>query len=111
MAGRSTGNMALFEINLGAKDKAEANWILPLICRRGAITRREVGAIRVARDRTVFEIDQRVAADFAANAGERDPRAPHVRITPASEGLPERSFTPPRHAKPHGRPGPRKHHR
>jgi ATP-dependent RNA helicase DeaD len=103
-----SGKMALFEINLGAKDKAEANWILPLVCRRGGITRREVGAIRVTRDRTVFEIDTRVAAEFAANAGERDPRAPHVRITPASAGLPERSFTPPRHpGKPHKhrRPG------
>jgi ATP-dependent RNA helicase DeaD len=96
-ADRRGGAMTLFEINLGAKDNAEANWILPLICRRGGITRREVGAIRVTRDRTVFEIDARVAAEFAANASERDPRAPHVRITPASAGLPERSFTPPRH--------------
>jgi ATP-dependent RNA helicase DeaD len=115
--------MSLFEINLGAKDKAEANWILPLVCRRGGITRREVGAIRVARDRTVFEIDERVAAEFAANAAERDPRAPHVRITPAADGLPERSFTPRHHGKtgdarrpqprgkPAGRPGPRKHRR
>jgi ATP-dependent RNA helicase DeaD len=89
------GQMALFQINLGMKDKAEANWILPLVCRRGGITRREVGAIRVTRDHTVFEIDARVAAEFAVNAGERDPRAPQVRITPATE-LPERTFTPPR---------------
>ncbi|HXU69206.1 MAG TPA: DEAD/DEAH box helicase [Polyangia bacterium] len=113
-----SGAMVLFEINLGAKDKAEANWILPLVCRRGGITRREVGAIRVARDRTVFEIDTRVAAEFAANASERDPRAPHVKITPAAAGgLPERSFTPPRHhakpgdvrrPRPHGKPGPQR---
>jgi ATP-dependent RNA helicase DeaD len=119
-----SGGMALFEINLGAKDKAEANWILPLVCRRGGITRREVGAIRVARDRTVFEIDARAAAEFAVNASERDPRAPHVRITPAAAGLPERSFTPPRHhgktgdaqrhpprGKAGGRSGPHKHRR
>jgi ATP-dependent RNA helicase DeaD len=98
--GGGGGGMALFEINLGAKDKAEANWILPLVCRRGGITRREVGAIRVARDRTVFEIDARVAANFAANAAERDPRAPHVRITPSTAGLPARSFTPPRRHAP-----------
>jgi ATP-dependent RNA helicase DeaD len=113
----ASSTMALFEINLGAKDKAEANWILPLVCRRGGITRREVGAIRVARDRTYFEIDARAAANFAANAAERDPRAPHVRIVPATGGLPERSFSPPkrphpraskrdkpRHAKTRGRP-------
>jgi ATP-dependent RNA helicase DeaD len=93
-AAPSKAGMALFEVNLGAKDKAEANWILPLVCRRGGITRREVGAIRVARDRTLFEIDASVAAQFAANAAERDPRAPHVRITPSRETLPERSFSP-----------------
>jgi ATP-dependent RNA helicase DeaD len=103
-----SGTMALFEINLGFKDKAEANWILPLVCRRGGITRREVGAIRVARDRTVFEIDGKVAAEFAANAAERDPRAPHVRISPATGDLPERTFT---HGKPPGRPRPHKHRR
>jgi ATP-dependent RNA helicase DeaD len=101
----SSGGMMLFEINLGAKDKAEANWILPLVCRRGGVTRREVGAIRVARDRTVFEIDQRVAANFAANAAERDPRAPHVRITPSAVG----PLTPPRqHGKAGDAPQPRK---
>jgi len=110
-----SAKMALFEINLGAKDKAEANWILPLVCRRGGITRREVGAIRVARDRTLFEIDARVAGDFAANAAERDPRAPHVRIVPAAGELPARSFTPPRRqgppprGRPHAHPG--KHRR
>jgi ATP-dependent RNA helicase DeaD len=116
--------MALFEINLGAKDKAEANWILPLVCRRGGITRREVGAIRIARDRTVFEIAGRVAGEFASNAAERDPRAPHVHIRPTAAGLPERSFSPPRQqglpvdprrhparGKPAHRRGPPKHRR
>jgi ATP-dependent RNA helicase DeaD len=90
-----SGDVALFEINLGAKDRAEANWILPLVCKRGAITRREVGAIRVTRDRTYFEIARSAADEFAANAAERDPRAPHVQIVPATGPLPERSFTPP----------------
>ena len=84
-----------FHLSAGrAKDQAEANWILPLVCRRGGITRREVGAIRVVRDKTVFEIDERVAKEFAANSSERDPRAPHVRITQSRSELPERSFPP-----------------
>ncbi|HEY2747103.1 MAG TPA: DEAD/DEAH box helicase [Polyangia bacterium] len=91
----STGDMVTFEVNLGAKDRAEANWILPLVCRRGGITRREVGAIRVARDRTYFEVARAAAETFAANAAERDPRAPHVRIAPSASPLPPRSFTPP----------------
>jgi ATP-dependent RNA helicase DeaD len=87
--------MVPFEVNLGAKDRAEANWILPLVCKRGGITRREVGAIRVARDRTYFEVARAAADEFTANAAERDPRAPHVRIAPSSTPLPPRSFTPP----------------
>ena len=73
-------DMVPFEVNLGAKDRAEANWILPLVCRRGGITRREVGAIRVARDRTYFEVARRVAEEFAANA----PSAIRARRTCAS---------------------------
>jgi len=95
----AAGDMVTFEVNLGAKDRAEANWILPLVCRRGAITRREVGAIRVARDRTYFEVARAAADEFAANAAERDPRAPHVRIEPARELGPPRSFTPPPRGK------------
>jgi ATP-dependent RNA helicase DeaD len=91
-----SGDYVLFEINLGAKDRAEAGWILPLLCRRGGITRREVGAIRVSRDRTYFEIRSNAAEAFAADAAERDPRAPHVRIERAKEAMPERSFTPPK---------------
>ena len=72
--------VVLFRVNLGAKDKAEPGWLLPLVCRRGAVTRKEVGAIRVERDHTMFEIVASAAAEFAANAGEKDPRAPHVRI-------------------------------
>ncbi|MCU1282645.1 MAG: box helicase domain protein, partial [bacterium] len=105
---QSSGDMVLFEVNLGAKDGAQANWILPLVCKRGAITRREVGAIRIARDRTYVEISRRAATDFAANAAEGDPRAPNVRIEPASGPLPERSFSPPsRPPAPHRGP-PRK---
>jgi ATP-dependent RNA helicase DeaD len=87
--------MVLFEVNLGAKDGAQANWILPLVCKRGAITRREVGAIRIARDRTFVEVARRAADEFAANASERDPRAPNVKIERATGPLPERSFSAP----------------
>jgi ATP-dependent RNA helicase DeaD len=89
------GAMVLFQVNLGANKGALPNWILPLVCRRGAITRKEVGAIRIDRDRTFFEIAAHAANDFAANASETDPRAPHVKITRA-EGA-----SPPQHRPPH----------
>jgi ATP-dependent RNA helicase DeaD len=71
---------ALFEVNLGKSQKAEPGWLLPLICRRGGVTRREVGAIRVGPQASQFEIASEAADDFALAAGESDPRAPHVHI-------------------------------
>ena len=86
------GEFVVFQVNLGAADRAEASWILPLVCRRGNITRREVGAIRIARDRTFVEIASNAAKEFGDNAAERDPRAPNVKIERSNEPMPERSF-------------------
>jgi ATP-dependent RNA helicase DeaD len=69
-----------FRVNLGGKDQADPRWLLPLICRRGGVTRREVGAIRIGPHETIFEIAGDAAADFALAAAETDPRAPHVRM-------------------------------
>ena len=76
---RSEGT--LFRINIGAKDKADPRWLLPLICRRGGVTRRDVGAIRIGPHETTFEIAGDAAADFALASSAPDPRALHVRIT------------------------------
>ncbi|HEX4457034.1 MAG TPA: DEAD/DEAH box helicase, partial [Polyangia bacterium] len=107
--GAVSAGFVLFEVNLGSADNADAKWILPLVCRRGGITRREVGAIRIARDRTYVEVAGRVAADFAANAAERDPRAPKVVIGPSRDALPGKSaVAPARPGKSQGdRPAPR----
>jgi ATP-dependent RNA helicase DeaD len=78
----------LFQVNLGQSQKAEPGWLLPLICRRGGITRREVGAIRVGPQASEFEIAGEAAADFALAAGEPDPRAPHVRIQRVASAAP-----------------------
>jgi ATP-dependent RNA helicase DeaD len=70
-----------FRINLGGDARAEAGWLLPLICRRGGVTRREIGAIRVvSAGFSEFEIAGHAAADFALAAAQSDPRAPHVRV-------------------------------
>jgi len=70
-----------FRINLGGDARAEAGWLLPLICRRGGVTRREIGAIRVvSAGFSEFEIAGPAASDFTLAASQTDPRAPHVRI-------------------------------
>jgi ATP-dependent RNA helicase DeaD len=85
-----------FRVNLGENDKADPRWLLPLICRRGGVTRREVGAIRIGARETLFEIAGNAARDFAAAAAEIDPRARHVVIARADAppSPPERPQTP-----------------
>ncbi len=110
----------IFRVNLGAADKAEPGWLLPLICRRGGVTRNEVGAIRVGPGFSEFQIAGEAARDFALAAARPDPRAPHVFIeaTQARREVPrpapgkprpwEKSGSYPHKRGPHGAPpGPR----
>jgi ATP-dependent RNA helicase DeaD len=94
-----------FRINLGRNQKAEPGWLLPLICRRGGITRHDVGAIRVGPLESEFEIAGPAAAEFALAAGEPDPRAPHVRIQRVEGGAPAPAAE--RRAPPAWKPGPK----
>jgi len=54
---------------MGRNRNAEARWILPMICRRGHLTKQDIGAIRVLERETRFEIKASAADRFleAAN--------------------------------------------
>ena len=68
------GETVWFRLNIGRKDGADPRQLLPMICRRGKITRDEVGAIRIFDKETKVEIDADVAERFAqlARAADRD---------------------------------------
>ena len=53
-----------FRMNVGRRHNADPRWLLPLLCRRGHITRNEVGAIRIAPNETAFEIPRALADRF-----------------------------------------------
>ena len=53
-----------FKVSLGRKHRAEPRWLLPLICRAGHVTRREVGSIRILEAESRFEIAPQVAKQF-----------------------------------------------
>src|SRR3546814_19411648 len=65
-------------------------WILPLLCRRGHVTKHEIGAIRIGPSETLFNIPLAIADRFAeavqrsANADGEDDRG--VAIIPAPDG-------------------------
>ncbi len=55
-----------FRMDIGRRHNADPRWLLPLLCRRGHITKNEIGAIRIAANETMFEIPRAAAARFAA---------------------------------------------
>ena len=56
-----------FRMNIGRQHNADPRWLLPLLCRRGHITRNDIGAIRIAANESMFEIPRAAAARFAAS--------------------------------------------
>jgi ATP-dependent RNA helicase DeaD len=55
-----------FRMDIGRRHNADPRWLLPLLCRRGHITRSEIGAIRIAAGETMFEIPRAAAGRFMA---------------------------------------------
>lgn len=55
-----------FRIDIGRRQNADPRWLLPLLCRRGHITRNEIGAIRIGPGETHFQIPRAVAGKFSA---------------------------------------------
>lgn len=45
-----------FRLSLGHKHRADPRWLLPMICRAGHVTKKEVGAIKIGNTETLFEI-------------------------------------------------------
>ncbi|NPU63736.1 DEAD/DEAH box helicase [Bradyrhizobium sp. 83012] len=70
-----------FRAAIGRRKKAEARWLLPMICRRGGIDKQDIGAIKISDTTTEFEIAARVADAFAANIRRPD-KEDTIRIEP-----------------------------
>lgn len=81
------GETVWFRLGIGRKDGADPRKLLPMLCRRGHVTREDVGAIRIFDRETKVEINAEVAERFgqAVAAPDRD----RIVITPV-EGEPER---------------------
>ena len=63
-----------FTIGLGRNKNAEARWILPMICRRGHVTKTDIGAIRIFERETRFQITAAAVEKFegALTKGDSD---------------------------------------
>jgi ATP-dependent RNA helicase DeaD len=96
-------DMVWFRVSVGRRQNADPKWLLPLICRMGHVTRREIGAIRVFEHESKFEVTREAEQRFMAALAEAD--GEEVSIVPASAELPIRALGP---KKPTRRPKPYK---
>ncbi|MDQ8028906.1 MAG: DEAD/DEAH box helicase [Brevundimonas sp.] len=60
------GDMSWFKVNIGREKNADPKWLLPLICRLGHVTKRDVGSIKIFDRETKFEITADAEAKFRA---------------------------------------------
>ena len=106
-----------FRMDIGRRHNADPRWLLPLLCRRGHITRNEIGAIRIGQNETFFQVPSGVARKFAdavrrtADSEAEDERG--ITIEPSAEAPREvakgrrRDNSGPPQARPHRKGPPR----
>ncbi len=87
LAGASdAGGGAWFRLNVGRRNNADPRWLLPLICRRGNVTRDDIGAIRIFETETAFEVSAAALEHFSAAV--RKPDGSDVIVEPLPGGPP-----------------------
>ncbi len=81
------GGKLWFSVNVGRQKKADPKWLIPLICRLGAVEKRDIGSIVVLPTETRFEIVQDMAEDFLAALPDDNAEIRITRATAPPAGL------------------------
>ena len=63
------GPSVWFSVSVGRKQNAEPRWLIPMLCRNGNLTKREIGAIKMQPDETFVEIAADSADSFLGTLG------------------------------------------
>ncbi|MGE5186970.1 MAG: DbpA RNA binding domain-containing protein, partial [Acidobacteriota bacterium] len=79
---RAADGSAWFTINIGRSKHADPKWLIPLLCRRGQITKRDIGKIQILMRETRVEIRGGASAGFAEAVRRPDTKDPHIHIEP-----------------------------
>ena len=87
-----------FRINLGREKNADPKWLLPLICRLGHVTKRDIGAIRIFERDTKFEITRSAVERFTQAI--QTPAEDGMKIEPTVAPAPKERTAPPRGNRP-----------
>jgi len=71
-----------FHMDVGREGGADPKWLLPFICRRGHVTREEIGRIRILQGETQFEVAAAAAHRFAQASARGEGPDAHIQVEP-----------------------------
>ena len=71
-----------FKLDLGRTKNADPKWLVPLICRRGDISKADLGSIKIFDRETFFEVSSDASEAFAQAVKRPDPE--NIRISPST---------------------------
>jgi len=92
------GASVWFSLSVGRKQNAEPRWLIPMLCRNGNLTKRDIGAIKMQPDETYVEISTASADSFLQSIGPNKTMERGIRVT-ALNGTPD--FSKPATSKPY----------
>jgi ATP-dependent RNA helicase DeaD len=103
------GGKAWFRLDIGRSKNADPKWLLPMLCRKGNVTRQDIGAIRIFEHETKIEVAEAVATEFLRDM--KRPGGDNIRIERLASDSDGQGFEPParagksaKAAKPKNRP-------
>ena len=77
-------------LSVGRKQNAEPRWLIPMICRYGDLTKRDIGAIRMQPEETYVELSGAAAERFLGAIGPNLTIEKGIRVKPMN-GAPDTS--------------------
>jgi ATP-dependent RNA helicase DeaD len=90
-----------FVVNVGRMQRADPKWLLPMLCRRGGVDKRDLGRMVILDSETRFEILPATAERFARAASRPDEKEPRVFIRRLDAGVDGVTVAPRRAGPPH----------
>jgi ATP-dependent RNA helicase DeaD len=69
-----------FRVNVGRNANADPRWLVPLICRRGRVTKSQIGRIEIFDRETRFEVARDIADRVASAVRRPDRKDAAIRI-------------------------------
>lgn len=89
------GPSVWFELSVGQDKRAEARWILPMLCKAGGLDKTQIGRIKIDETRSYVEIAEAAAEGLRAQVGPAGLLDDGIRLS-AFDGVPDVTRAPAR---------------